>query len=190
VIIKAERLYLWMDTMLKTKNVDGDVLEVGCYLGGTAALSRHFLDGIGSTKTYMVVDTFEGFVPDQWAQDEAAGTSADLARHFSSNSVELTRWVLNRHGASEVKISPGDITKMPDESLPSHLSACLLDVDLSEPSYAGLKRLYPRLESGGIILVDDCDQETEYKARVGYERFMSEHRLSTEYRYGMGIVRK
>jgi hypothetical protein len=53
-----------------------------------------------------------------------------------------------------------------------------------------LKRIYPRLEIGGIVLVDDCEQETAYKARQGYEKFMHEIMQPESYVFGMGVVKK
>ena len=30
IMIAPERLYLWMDTLIQTQRVPGDVLEIGC----------------------------------------------------------------------------------------------------------------------------------------------------------------
>jgi hypothetical protein len=38
----------------------------------------------------------------------------------------------------------------PDESLPAKIAVCLLDVDLSEPTYIILSRLHPKLSEGGV----------------------------------------
>jgi hypothetical protein len=67
-----------------------------------------------------------------------------------------------------------------------------LDVDLAEPTYEGLRRFWPRLSPGGIILVDDCRDcaEQRWLARIGYERFCQENGLTPKMRYGFGIVEK
>jgi O-methyltransferase len=191
VMIWPHRLYVWLDVLAITSDIAGEVLEVGCYLGGTAAISVKMLDAIGSDRSYTVIDTFNGFNEGQFHADVRLGASQKLAREFSSNSPSLTRWVLDRHGGKRVKIVQGDVTKIPDDQIPAQISACLLDVDLAEPIYEGLKRLYPRLVAGGIIAVDDCDaDEGGYKARIGYDRFMSENGLTPEYKYGMGLIMK
>jgi len=191
VMIWPHRLYIWLDVLSRTKNVSGDVLEVGCYLGGTAAVSVRMLDAIGSDRPYTVIDTFSGFNEGQFKNEVRLGANQRLANEFSSNSPELTRWVLDRHGGKRVKIVQGDIVKITDDQIPMRISACLLDVDLEEPIYEGLKRLYPRLVTGGIIAVDDCDNhEGGYKAKIGYERFMAENGFTPEYKYGMGLVAK
>jgi O-methyltransferase len=178
-----------MDTLIQTQRVPGDVLEVGCYLGGTAAVANKMLRNLSARKRYLVVDTFEGFVAEQWTEDQALGTPGRLKKHFSLNSTELARWVLDRHGGEEVEIIKGDIVALSEDSLPGQVSACLLDVDLSEPIQKGLERVYPRLQPGGVIIVDDCGDD-EYKARIGYERFVRSAGLPEEYKFGAGIVRR
>ncbi len=81
----------------------------------------------------------------------------------------------------------GDVTTIPDALLPQSCSAVLLDVDLTEPTYVALKRFWPRMAPGGVILVDDCQEKSSWKARVGYSRFCEEAGLEQNYRYGMGL---
>jgi O-methyltransferase len=190
IFLSPNSLYTWLDILVKTKSLEGDVVEIGCYLGGTAAMSSRMLKNIKSTHDYIVIDTFDGFVEEQFDSEVKLGGARFLQQEFSSNSPTLARWVMNKHGGKDVKMIKGDITKLPDDQIPEKISACLLDIDLADPIYVGLSRIYPRLVSGGIIAVDDCDDETFYKAKIGYERFMKENNFASEIRYGMGIVRK
>jgi O-methyltransferase len=118
VMLAPERLYLWLDTLLATRAVEGSVLEIGCYLGGTAAISKRFLDRTGGMRKYICIDTFGGFVREQWITDEKQGSPGGFSGFFSSNSPALARWVLDRHGGAEVKIIEGDILTIPAEKLP------------------------------------------------------------------------
>jgi O-methyltransferase len=190
VMMSPNSLYVWFDILANTRELEGDVVEVGCYLGGTAALSARMLKNIESDRDYIVIDTFDGFVEDQFDKEVEVG-GADFLRHeFSSNSEALTRWVLDKHGGETVRMIKGDIASLPEDRLPDKISACLLDVDLVDPIYAALSRVYPRLTPGGMVAVDDCDEHTYYKARLGYEKFMKEKGFPIEYKFGMGIVRK
>jgi len=187
IMIQPERLMLWQQTLIATEEVDGEVVEIGCYLGGTAAVSKKMMGNLGNHKPYRVYDTFAGFVAGQWKADY--GTTSRTG-DFSSNSTALTRWVLDRHGGKDVAIHKGDIATLPDHELPKAISACLLDVDLGDPIYIGLTRIFPLLQPGGTVLVDDCIEGDWYKARVGYERFMKELGRSPIYKFGMGILTK
>ena len=92
--------------------------------------------------------------------------------------------------APDVALVQGDVTTIPDALLPQPCSAVLLDVDLTEPTYVALKRFWPRMSPGGVILVDDCQETSSWKARVGYSRFCEEAGLEPHYRYGMGLLTK
>lgn len=186
IMIRPERLLLWKQAVIDTRETEGEIIEVGCYLGGTSAVTAVMMRNVGIDKKYTVYDTFSGFIDNHVKADDADS----LKDHFSVNSPELTRWVLDRHGGHNVAIIKGDITALPDTDLPEKISACLLDVDLSEPIHLGLRRIYRRLSSGGIVLVDDCEEECWYKARHGYENFMKEIDQPPVYKYGMGILAK
>jgi hypothetical protein len=190
VFLSPGGLHLWFEALEATKNVPGDVVELGCYLGGTCAMGARFLEEIRSERRYIAIDTFGGFTDDQFKSELDHGGDPGLRHHFSANTPELARWVMDRHGAAKVKMIQGDIAALPDEQLPKRISACLIDIDLAEPIYVALNRLYPRLSPGGIIIVDDCDSYTAYKAAIGYERFVSEQGLPHKIRLGKGVVVK
>ncbi len=188
--IHPERLYNYLDTLHKYKNVDGSIFEVGCNLGGTAIFAYKFLQNINAEKSYVCIDTFEGFVDSQFNNDLQYGMSETNRRAYSANSVKLTRKILDQHGCKDVRIIRGDIATMPSDDLPNEISVCLLDVDLSIPIYQGLKKIYGRMSPGGKILIDDCPPDADYKARLGYQKFVKEAGLEEKYEFGMGVVIK
>lgn len=167
--LQPEGLQLWLRTLIDTAKVPGAVVEVGCSVGGTAAFSWTMLCNLKLAKRYICIDTFDGFVEDQFQHDVALGNVPSNRWRFSANSITLTRDILNQHGAQGVELIQGDIITLPDSRLPDAISAALLDVDLALPIYEGLKKLYSRLAPGGVILVDDCPQECDWRARQGYE---------------------
>ncbi len=182
-------LYLWFDCLYATRNLDGVALEVGCYLGATAALGARYLAEIGSDRPYFVLDTFSGPIDEHVSAEVRLG-GTDRHRHdFSGNTPGLARRVMDRHGGGSVTMIVGDITSIPEGEIPGRVAACLLDVGLAEPVHLALHRIYPRMAAGGIIMVDDCDDRTDYKARLGYERFIAEMGLRREITFGKGLVR-
>jgi predicted O-methyltransferase YrrM len=190
VFLNSAGLMLWFNALVETNGLEGDVLEVGSYLGGTAIMASNLLKQISSDRSYTVIDTFGGFVEEQFASELSLGGAASLRHHFSNNTESLARWVMNRHGGSDIKMVKGDFTTISDDRLPARISACLLDIDLAEPIYRSLIRIYDKLVPGGIVIVDDCDNDTLYKARLGYDRFIKESGLKSEIRFGKGIVSK
>jgi O-methyltransferase len=187
-VLAPERLYLFMHHLIQTKDVPGAVVEIGCNLGGTAVIAKRMLDRLNANKTYICIDTFDGFVGEQFETDAALGTPVKDQNLFSGNSRELVSKIMHRHGCSDVKLIQGDVTKIPDTELPEQCSGVLLDVDLTEPTYVALQRFWPRITPGGFILVDDCQDGGSWKARIGYSEFCRETGCPEQYTYGMGIL--
>jgi len=187
-VLAPERLYLYMHHLIQTKDVPGAVVEIGCNLGGTAVIAKRMLDRLDVKKTYVCIDTFDGFVSEQFETDAALGTPTKDQNLFSGNSRALVAKIMQRHGCDDVDLVQGDVTQVPDEELPEQCSGVLLDVDLTEPTYIALQRFWPRMAPGGFILVDDCQDGGSWKARFGYSAFCRENGCPEHYMYGMGIL--
>jgi O-methyltransferase len=180
-------VYLWY--LLERTSVCGDVAEIGCHLGGTAIIASQVVRKYSSKKAYVCYDTFGGFVDEQFSLDSPRGTPSNLRTHYSSNSELLVRKILRLHGCQDVQLVRGDATKLEDGQLKEKYSVILIDVDLSEPVYLTLKKFYPKLSKGGIILVDDCDEDNVvWKAREGYSRFCHEMGFQEKIKVGLGII--
>jgi SAM-dependent methyltransferase len=189
--LKPERLYAYLDALWHRRGADGDVVEVGCYLGGTAAIAYQLLRRTGNTKRYVCVDTFGGFVDSQFARDVELGTPEHCRGHFAENSVELVRRLLRSYDCEEIELVQADVTRLPPERLPERIAVSLVDVDLEVPVYEALRRIVPRLSPGGIVLVDDCGSDDDYAgARSGYARFARENGVPERYFLGMGVVER
>ncbi len=192
ITLKAERLYLWMDILCKTMEIEGDVIEVGVMHGGTSIISAKLLRGLGSQKQYHAYDTFGGFVENQVSDEINKGLDPQFRTHFQANSEGLVRKIFRLHGVSEIKTVKGDI--MTQDKFPEKISAALLDVDLADPTYAALTKVYERLSNGGIIAIDDCHRMPDgydgYRAAEGVRRFADEHKVSVTLDRGMGFICK
>jgi predicted O-methyltransferase YrrM len=187
-VLAPERLYLFLHHLIQTKDVPGAVVEIGCNLGGTAIMAKRMLDRLGVKKPYICIDTFDGFVDSQFAADVSRGSPSRDQNLFSGNSRDLVAKILRRHGCGDIQLIQGDVTVVPEAALPSQCSVVLLDVDLTEPTYVSLQRFWPRLAPGGVILVDDCQENASWKAQIGYSRFCRENHLPERYLHGMGLL--
>jgi O-methyltransferase len=190
--LNPSELGIYLHELLNHGSVPGDIAEIGTHLGGTACVASALVKKYTPHKSYTCFDTFEGFTESDFKTDLDLGTPGRVQMMFSNTSLALVRRILDLHGCKEVRLVKGDIATVPDESFSDRYSVILLDVDLSEPTYVGLKRLHPRLSDGGIILVDDCRQDPGqiFQAMVGYQRFCKENDLVPRIHYGFGIIEK
>jgi O-methyltransferase len=191
--LRPSHLYAYLDALWRTRAVPGAVVEVGCFQGGTAAVAVQMLREGDISRDYVCVDTFGGFVDSQFSKDERTGTAGSLRHGFTFNSKDLVRHFLKRWGVPEITLIEADVVALEESALPAQIAVALIDVDLEEPTYAALEKVYPRVAGGGAILVDDCgtDPANPYRgARVGYQRFVGRHQLPERYMFGMGVVDK
>jgi predicted O-methyltransferase YrrM len=72
------------------------------------------------------------------------------------------------------------------------ISFCLLDVDLYQPTISALRKVWPMLSPGGIIVVDDCKPANQFDgAMQAYTEFTESARLPARYMLDkLGILKK
>lgn len=187
--LQPQRLYAYLDALWQRREVEGAVVEVGCWMGGTAAIAYQMLVRTGHRKRYVCVDTFSGFVPTQFDRDVEHGTPRSSRRIFSDSSRDIVARLLRHWDCPEIELVQADIARLDSGALPERIAVALIDVDLDIPVYEGLGRVVPRLAPGGIALVDDCPPSHSWAgARKGYERFVAEAGAPEEYFMDMGIV--
>jgi O-methyltransferase len=187
--LRPERLQIYLDALTQDRDTAGEILEVGCYKGATAVRACQHLRRLGEPRPYTAIDTFAGFVPDQFNEDERIGTPTKLRDGFEDNSKRLVERTMRHYGLDEVRVIQGDICELDPEELPSQISVCLMDVDLAVPIHTGLRKVWPRMVPGGVIFVDDCEDGTAWRgARVGYQQFLAASGMRERYEAGFGVL--
>jgi O-methyltransferase len=187
--LSIDRLYLYLDALWHTRALPGAAVEIGCFQCGTSAWAYRFLAAIDCPREYVCVDTFNGFPRDQFENDVRLGTRAMHRGGFSANSRALVQQMLDRWGASAIRLVEADIVASPAAVLPPRIAVALVDVDLEAPTFAALEKIYARLSPGGIILVDDCAENDDFRgARVAYQRFAAACGVPARYAFGMGCI--
>jgi O-methyltransferase len=183
------RLEDYLQALRDRAELPGAVLEVGCFRGATTVIASRLLRETGQDRRYVCVDTFEGFVPDQFETDVEHGTPESFGIGFAENPRETFERTM-RHFDSNVEAIQADIVEIDVERLPPQVSVCLMDVDLAVPIREGLANVRPRMVAGGVMLVDDCDEGSEWRgARVGYEEYMASTGETPRYTAsGFGVV--
>lgn len=130
-------------SMLKERNIHGNMAEVGVYKGDFAKLfNRYFPE----RKLYLF-DTFEGFD----AEKNVVFDEGDLTL-FKDTSVEL---VLSKMATPENCIVRKGFFPETAKDIDDEFCLVSLDADLYEPILDGLNYFYPRLVKGGYIFIHD-----------------------------------
>jgi len=164
-LVSRDRCYVLQRLLQHSLQITGEVIECGVYKGGTAAMLAQILDESASEKKLYLFDTFDGMPDTDKEKDlhqkgDFADTSLDEVRQFVSR-------------ASRCVYKKGFI---PDtfrglESL--SVSFCHIDLDIYKSIMDSLIFIWPRMNTGGIIVFDDYGFATCPGARDAVDDFFA-----------------
>ena len=160
----------------ETRDVSGDIFEVGCARGHTTCFLNRHLQSSGIAKDYYCVDTFGGFTAKDVAFEiSQRGKKRSDFTEFRSNSLKWFEYTLKQNRCRRTFCVQADVQNF-EFSRP--ISFCLLDVDLYRPTISALRRMWPMLSPGGIIVIDDCKQGNQWDgAMQAYSEFTETEKI-------------
>ncbi|KAF5070040.1 Macrocin-O-methyltransferase [anaerobic digester metagenome] len=153
---------------IKKRRVAGAIAELGVYQGKFARELNHYFP---DRKLYLF-DTFEGFKPEDIAGER--GLSKAKVGDFSDTS---TADIINQMPfPGQVVIIKGRFPEtIPDQEIQYALVS--IDADLYESTRQGLSYFYPRLSSGGVMLIHDYNSMQFPGVKKAVDEFLNEQKL-------------
>ena len=148
--------------------IDGDFVECGVWRGGNSILAIRLLNQLSNNKSVWMYDTFKGMTqPTSNDYENSTGRKA-LDEYERQNEINHNNWCYSSFDDVKNNIEPykqnltvnmikGDIveTLKDNSNVPSSISVLRLDTDWYESTKVELEKLYPKLSSGGVLLIDD-----------------------------------
>lgn len=153
-----------LDLLDQVSAVEGSVAECGVYRGKTLVPLALHLRYTGSTKRIFGFDSFEGFPEAQLQQElglagkPVAGEVEDPNKNqagFKGTSYALVKQKLLTFGLGDVDLNKGYFSDTLIKCSDERFSFAHLDCDLYGSYKDCLEFFYPRLNMGGIILLDE-----------------------------------
>jgi O-methyltransferase len=139
-------------------NVEGDVMELGVWRGGTTIFMRAMLKELNSTnRNVWVADSFEGLPrPDKKKYPADKNDKHFLFRELAV-SLEDVKHNFEKYELLDdrVKFLKGWFKDTLPTAPIQKLAVLRLDGDMYESTMDGLVNLYPKLSKGGFLIVDD-----------------------------------
>ena len=171
-----EQLAFLVQCLNETRDVSGDVFEVGCARGHTTCFLNRHLQSSGIAKDYYCIDTFGGFTAEDVAFEiTQRGKKRSDFTAFRSNSLKWFEYTLKQNGCRRTFCVRTDVQNF---EFCRPISFCLLDVDLYRPTISALRRIWPMLSPGGIIVIDDCKQGNQWDgAMQAYSEFTETEKI-------------
>ena len=159
---------------IANKGIAGDIVECGVWKGGNLILCGMMLENLNLNRLIWGYDTFTGMSE---PTDNDYSTCSPKVKNFSlvknkwlKNQVtqEKNDWcyaakdeVANNFrrkvGTDNLRLVVGKVedTLLVEDNLPEKVSILRLDTDWYESTKAELEILFPRLEEGGVLIIDD-----------------------------------
>ena len=190
-VTSPERMYsLYAATeYLCRAGVEGDVVECGVFRGGSSKLVALTLSELGDeTRQLYLYDTFTGMTE-----------PTDLDRRLSDGSAAADTWKRHEHAThndwayapleavqqvmwstpypkDSMHFVKGKVEETIPRVVPERIALLRLDTDWYESTYHEMVHLYPRLVSGGILIIDDYGSWAG--ARAAIDEYLTENGIT------------
>lgn len=180
-MISLERgyaIYKAVEYIVKNE-IPGDFVECGVWKGGASMLAALSLVELeASPRRIFLYDTFAGMtIPTE--EDRIAWNGAPVGEKWSrfeswvvSKSEVLSNFSTIDYPLEYVTVKEGDVKDTLMERKPEEIALLRLDTDWYESTAEELNVLYPRLVSGGVLLIDDYGHFTG--ARKAVDEYFAE----------------
>jgi O-methyltransferase len=146
-LVGSERLFMIKWAFLQTANLAGEVWEAGVYRGGSAHLMTRLALTQQQPPQVRLFDSFQGLPP------PTRGVDKHLAGEFADTSLEQVRGLLGEHGFIDYRVGwiPATFSGLDN----SRIRFAHIDLDMYQSTLDCLEFIYPRMQSAGIIVLDD-----------------------------------
>lgn len=206
-IVSAERLIATIQACkyVILNEIPGDFVECGVWRGGNSIAAKLMFEAYGSNKKVILMDTFAGMT-EPTESDKTTKHKTPAIKRFQERqkeshntwayaSLEEVKENFTKAGVGPVGVEyiVGDVTETlrTTKNLPSEISILRLDTDWYESTKSEMEILYPRLTSGGVLIVDDYGHWDG--ARKAIEEYFNDNSIKrpllqyTDYTGRMGV---
>lgn len=165
-MVEPERCYALYQSLryIIRHNIPGDLAECGVWKGGSSMLMALCLKKAGITdRTIWLYDTFEGmtkpgnedgaFEKAEWEKRKKNEEASDWC--YSSLTEVQENMQRTNYPINNIRFVKGKVEDTLPGEIPGSLSLLRLDTDWYASTHHELVHLYPFLNKGGVLLIDD-----------------------------------
>jgi hypothetical protein len=159
-----------------TSNISGIYVEVGCFRGSSAGAVLSYATKKGLSLNCFFLDVFEGFdYPEAHSSSDAIWDGTHSTEGYEAVKERIEAYVLHDPDISVNVLRSNIITdSLPPEITDGGIRVANLDVDMYEAVAAGLHKLAPHINHGGILICEDAGHTPLLiGARVALDQFMA-----------------
>jgi Macrocin-O-methyltransferase (TylF) len=174
------RVHIGLWAAATAARLQGDFVECGVNRGFLSSAIMHRLDWDQTGRTFYLLDTFQGIDLNYLNDTERrAGVEArnrdDLSKGFYIDSPADV--IANFSEWQNKKIVVGSIPDTLSQIESEKVAFVHLDLNCTEPEVAALEFLWDRLETGGVVLLDDYAYYGYQPQKTGMDRWAAKRRV-------------
>lgn len=180
------RIILSKLELVIANNVDGDVIEMGCYTGTTSLFITRLLNQLESDKKFHVYDSFEGlpeksqkdFSPagTQFTKGQLSASKKNFINNFKKTSLPLP--IIHKKWFSDL-----DSNELPDK-----IAFAFLDGDYYDSIKTSLEIISAKLRIGAIIVVDDYINESLPGAKKAVDEWITRNKYKLTVVHSLAVI--
>jgi O-methyltransferase len=168
-VVNPDSIWLLVGLLRHSLNIDGEIVEMGVYKGGTAAIMNKILFETASSKMFYGYDTFTGMPETDPKNDHHKKLD------FADTSIEMVRKLIKSYsGGKHFFLIAGVIPESCKDNIPEKIAFAHIDLDIYEAIKSSLELVYNRISPGGIILFDDYGAPSCFGARIAVDEFFED----------------
>jgi O-methyltransferase len=156
--------------LVECLNLDGDVVEFGCYEGDTSIKMGKLI----KNKRLWLYDSFEGLPEKSDADASSVGNNFKTGELKASKNAVMKRFLHASLTKPIIKKAWFDELD-PENDLPEKIAFALLDGDYYESIKISLHLVTPKMTKEGIIIVHDYRNEALPGAAKAVDEFISKN---------------
>jgi O-methyltransferase len=174
-IINKEQISTLVDKLCEVieNNIDGDVVELGCYVGESSKYLTKTILETQSNKKLFVYDSFEG-LPDLsdweinsgWQPRTLNTTEEILIKNFKQNNLPIP--IIHKDWFKNI----------PDYKIPEKICFAFLDGDFYDSIYDSLTKVYDNVTTGGYIFFHDYKRHDLPGVEAAVKQFLNEKNIN------------
>jgi hypothetical protein len=204
----AKRIHVLCEATryISQTRIPGDIVECGVWKGGSMMAVARTLLGEGDRKRDLYLfDTFEGMTDPTGHDVTADGETATALLNSTARSEDReSLWCIahkdgvrvamesTHYPIDRIHLIQGRVEETVPAKAPDRIALLRLDTDWYESTRHEMEYLYPRLERGGVLIVDDYGHwmgarkaVDEYLALTGHGLML--HRIDYTGRVGVRV---
>lgn len=189
-MLSTEALYdlWWTVKYLCNNDMRGDIIEMGVWQGGALEIVAHALNVFKGRNRIIGFDTFEGHPRPDAAEVDIWGNN--MQEKFQELASSGEKWAFAdyikvnerlKYIYENVSLVKGVVDESIDVSGITEIAILRLDMDWYEPTKVALDKLYPKIQKGGVLIIDDYGHHSG--ARKATDEYIKENKLNINFRH-------